>query len=121
MKTEFLNFVETLINENPDKAKELMTDNIIAYLNILKDSKDEKPVLTKNGAPVLKFLQEHQDTKLWKAKDIAEGLDRSSRGISGSMRKLVAEGFCETVGRDPAIYTLTEKGKNYIIEENIND
>ena len=121
MKQEFLNFVETLIEENPEKAKELMTDNIIAYLNILKDSKDEKPILTKNGAPLLKFLQEHQDIKMWKARDIAEGLGRSSRGISGTMRKLVNDGFCESVGKDPVIYTLTEKGKNYKIEEIDND
>jgi predicted transcriptional regulator len=108
------------MNENPERTKELMTDDIQAYLNILKGSNDnEKPVLTKNGAPILKFLQENQETKMWKAKDIADGLGRSSRGISGSMRKLVTEGFCEVMGKDPAVYTLTEKGKNYVIEETL--
>jgi hypothetical protein len=46
LKEEFLNFIEILMNENPTRTKELMTDNIITYLNILKDSKDAKPVLT---------------------------------------------------------------------------
>jgi DNA-binding PadR family transcriptional regulator len=41
----------------------------------------------------------------------------SSRTISGAMRKLVNDGFVEKIGKDPVIYTLTEKGKNYIIEE----
>jgi len=43
LKQEFLNFVETLINENPTRAQELMTDDVIAYLNIFKEIKDEKP------------------------------------------------------------------------------
>ena len=53
---------------------------------------------------------------LLKARDIAEGLFVSSRTVSGSMRKLVADGFVEKVGQDPAIYTITEKGKNYNID-----
>jgi hypothetical protein len=32
------------------------------------------------------------------------------------MRKLVTDGFCEKVGSDPVIYTITEKGKNYKID-----
>ena len=51
-----------------------------------------------------------------KARDIAEGLFVSSRAVSGSLRKLVTDGFVEKVGQDPAIYTITEKGKNYNIE-----
>ena len=78
LKQEFLNFVEQLIKENPDRAKELMTENVIAYLNILKDTKNDKPVLTENGQLVLKFLQEHYETRCWKAKDLAEQIGISS-------------------------------------------
>ncbi len=113
MKDEFLNFVETLIKENPDRAKELMTDNIIAYLNILKEVKEEKPLITENGKKILEFLQENEDVKCWKAKDIADQLGVSSRGVSGSLRKLVTDGFCEKLGKEPTIYSLTEKGKNF--------
>ncbi len=52
-----------------------------------------------------------------KAKDIAEGLMMSSRRVSGSIRKLVTDGYVEKIGQDPVIYALTEKGKNKIIEE----
>jgi predicted transcriptional regulator len=108
------------MNENPERTKELMTEDIEAYLNILKGSNDNnKPVLTKNGAPILKFMQDNQETKMWKAKDIADGLGRSSRGISGSIRKLVTEGFCEVIGKDPSVYMLTEKGRNYIIDKEL--
>ena len=121
MKQEFLNFVESLMNANPDLTKQLMTENIQAYLNILKDIKDEKPQLTENGKLILKYLQNNQDIKLWKAKDLAEQIGISSRGTSGAMRKLVNDGFCEKIGQDPVIYTLTEKGKNFEIIEGENE
>ena len=54
---------------------------------------------------------------MWKARDIAEGLFISSRTVSGAMRKLVTDGFCEKVGADPVVYALTEKGKNYNIKD----
>ena len=101
------------MKENPDKTNELMTDNIKAYLNILKEVKEDKPVITENGLKILTFLQENEDIKCWKAKDIADGLGISSRGVSGTLRKLVTDGFCDKLGKEPIIYSLTEKGKNF--------
>ena len=93
-----------------------MTDNVIAYLNILKEVKDEKPVLTENGKLILKYMRERPDVRCWKAKDLAEQMGISSRGASGTLRKLVNDGFCEKLGAEPVIYALTEKGKTFIIE-----
>ena len=62
-------------------------------------------------------LQENKDIRTWKAKDVAEGIGISSRGVSGAFRKLVNDGFCEKLGQNPVIYCLTEKGTNYIIED----
>ena len=121
MKQEFLNFVKQLMEANPELTDKLMTENIKAYLDILKEVKDEKPVLTENGKLILKYLQDHQDIRLWKAKDIAEQMGISSRRASGTMRKLVNDGFCEKIGQDPVIYSLTEKGKNYEIIEGENE
>ncbi len=120
MKQEFLNFVNELMNANPELTSKLMTQSIQDYLNILKEDKAEKPVLTENGKKVLTFLQTHQETRLWKAKDIAEQMGVSSRGVSGTMRKLSNDGFCEKLGENPVIYSLTEKGKNYLIIEGEN-
>lgn len=75
----------------------------------------EKPLFTDNGKLVLTFLQQHQDTTMWKARDIAEEMFVSSRMVSGSMRKLVTDGYVEKMGQDPVVYSLTEKGKNVII------
>ena len=109
------------MNENPDKANELMTDNIKAYLDILRDEKEEKPILTEKGAALLDFLQRNSDVKTWKAKDLAEAMGISSRGASGGLRKLVNDGFCEKLADNPSVYALTEKGKTYKIENNVEE
>lgn len=98
-----------------------MTENVVAYLNILREVKDEKPELTENGKLVLKYMQENQDVRCWKAKDLAERMGISSRGASGTLRKLVNDGFCEKLGQDPVIYSLTEKGKTFEIIEGENN
>ena len=97
-----------------------MTENVVAYLNILKEIKDEKPALTENGKTILNYMRENQDVKCWKAKDLAERMGISSRGASGTLRKLVNDGFCEKLGQDPVIYSLTEKGKTFEIIEGEN-
>lgn len=115
MKQEFLNFLKALMEAAPDVAEELMTDNIKAYMDALMDSKNDKPELTDNGKVILDYMQK-SDVPMMKARDIAEGLFISSRAVSGSLRKLVNDGFCEKVGQDPVVYALTEKGRNYKID-----
>ena len=100
----------------PNIVEEKMTANIQAYINALQDNKNEKPVLTDNGKLILSYLQQHPDKIMLKAKDIAEDLYISSRGVSGALRKLVTDGFVEKMGESPVIYSITEKGKNFIIE-----
>ena len=109
------------MNENPDKANELMTDNIRAYLDILGDIADSKPEVTEKGIAILEYLQNRTDIKTWKAKDLAEAMGISSRSVSGGLRKLVKDGFCEKLAESPAVYTLTEKGKNYTIIKEDNE
>ena len=116
MKEEFLRFIDNLISHNEDYAKSIMTENVKAYLEILRTGGDStKPEITDNGKVVLKYMQDN-NIKMAKAKDIAEGMGLSSRAISGTLRKLVNDGFAEKIGKDPVIYTLSEKGKNYIID-----
>ena len=120
MKQEFLNFIDELMKASPELTEKLMTENIQAYLDVLREQKDTKPLVTDNGKVILKFLQDNVDVKLWKSKDLAEQIGLSSRCVSGTLRKLVNDGFCDKLGASPIIYCLTEKGKNYkiVIEEN---
>ena len=116
MNKEFLNFVEELMKANPDLATQLRTPNIDIYLDTLRNE-PEKPVLTENGKAMLKVLQDEYTVVSFKAADIAESMGVTSRGASGTLRKLVTDGFCDKIGKDPITYTLTEKGKNFIITD----
>ena len=64
----------------------------------------------------MQFLQ-GEDEKFVKAKDIADGIAISSRMVSGAIRKLCSDGFVEKMGKDPVLYQITEKGKNFEIKE----
>ncbi len=115
MKQEFIDFLNALMAAAPEVANEKMTDNVKAYIDTLISSKNDKPEITDSGKIILDYMQK-SDLPMFKAKDIADGLFISSRAVSGSLRKLVTDGFCEKVGTDPVVYTLTEKGKNYKID-----
>ena len=114
-KQEFIKYVNELISAapavEPNEDAKLYWD---AFCGL--DENGEKPLFTDNGKLILKFLQDHQEPPMWKARDIAEGLFISSRAVSGAMRKLVTDGFVEKVGQDPVIYSITDNGKNIDIE-----
>lgn len=113
-KQAFIEYVEQLMTLDDAPT---MSEEAHVYWEAFKQVEEiEKPLFTDNGKIILKFLQEHTDTAMWKAKDIAEELFISSRSVSGAARKLVADGYVEKIGKDPTIYTLTEKGKNINIE-----
>ena len=116
MKQEFIDFLNALMDAAPDVVKEKMNDNVKAYIDALTDKKAEKPALTDNGKMVLKYLQ-NAEPGLYKAKDIADGLFVASRNVSGAMRKLVADQFVEKMGESPVLYSITKKGKEFIIED----
>lgn len=116
-KQEFIKYVNELINATSEFPVPMNEDAKLywdAFCGL--DENGEKPLFTDNGKLILKFLQEHQETPMWKARDIAEGMFISSRAVSGAMRKLVTDGFVEKVGQDPVIYSITDNGKNIDIE-----
>ena len=113
-KQEFIKFVEMAINAYPQE----MNEEARIYWEAFKGKEDiEKPMFTDNGKLILRYLQDNLTTELWKARDIAEGLFVSSRTVGGAMRKLCSDGYVEKVGQDPVVYTLTEKGKEIVIED----
>lgn len=113
LKSDFIDYVESNFSTNP------LPENLEDYWNTFKNSSDKKnkPAFTDNGKLILKFLQDYADRETWKAKDIAEELFISSRTVSGSIRKLVSDGYVEKVSQDPVIYRITEKGKEVIFED----
>lgn len=116
MKQEFINFLNALMAAAPDVAEQNMTDGVKTYIEALTEPVEEKPALTDNGKLILGYLQNNPGLTAVKARDIAEGLFISSRTVSGAIRKLVTDGFVEKLGQDPVIYSITEKGKNFVID-----
>lgn len=116
-KQEFIRFVEEVMDA-ANVREDNMPENVKLYWDAFRgvDESGEKPLFTDNGKLILDFLQKNQETPMWKARDIAEGLFVSSRTVSGAIRKLVTDGFVEKVGQDPVIYSITEQGKNIKID-----
>ena len=107
---EFLEFWDKLtLNQD-------IPQNVKMYVDALRNTDTiEKPLFTENGGKILKYLQS-APTGMYKARDIAENMGITSKGVSGAMRKLVTDGYVEKVGKDPVVYMITEKGKNVEFE-----
>lgn len=115
-KREFVDYVENLLEYVKSMDAPKMSEGACKYWEAFKQYEEvEKPLFTDNGKLILQYMKDNVETELWKSKDIAEGLFISSRTVSGAIRKLVSDGFVDKVGQDPVIYTLTEKGKEIII------
>lgn len=113
---EFVKYFDQLVENShltsiPPEIAEVRTE-LINQGQILK----EKPLLTESGFQILQYFQSVSGKKM-KASDIAQGMNVSSRKISGAIRKLVADNFVEKFGSNPVIYSLTEKGKKFDLEK----
>lgn len=116
-KEKFINEIKAIMIEPPESV---LSADALDFWNGLNSTGDsEKPAFTPNGKLVLDYIQKNKDTynNLFKAKDIGEGLGISSRTASGAMRKLVTDGYIEKVGKDPTVYSLTQKGIEVNLEE----
>lgn len=113
VKDNFIAFLNELMAAAPEVTAN-MSPEVKAYIDCLIEPEAEKPILTDNGKVLLKYMQDNP-SPTYRAKDIAEGLDISARKVSGSLRKLVTDGFVEKLSKDPIIYAITEKGKNFEI------
>lgn len=111
---EFLEFFDYLVEHCNEPVE--MSEEVKRIYEMLQGQKDEKPVFTESGLAILEHLQ-GLDTNGLKAKDIAEGMGVSSRKISGAIRKLITDGYVDKLTTNPAIYMLTDKGKEINVED----
>lgn len=116
-KDKFITMVEELL-DGADVAK--YTD-ALAYFEAFKSTQEkaDKPKFTDNGKLILKSMIDNQEERanMFSAKQIAEYAFISSRSVSGSIRKLVNDGYVEKAGQDPIIYSLTDLGKGVNLDE----
>lgn len=117
-KEAFIKMVGAML-DNPLVTQDFEEDaetykKALEYFEELKIDKgaSPKPEITENGAKILKYMQENYQkyNNVFKSKEIGEGLFISSRSVSGSMKKLVTEGFVNKIGSDPVAYEISQKG-----------
>lgn len=119
-KEAFINEVQWVLENTTFQ----FTDQAMNFFNDLKVSKEkEKPLITEKGVAILTAMRDNADkyNNIFKAKDVAEIMFCSSRSVSGSMRKLVTDGFVDKTGSDPTVYSLTEKGMNCSLEVKVDE
>lgn len=117
-KEAFIKIVGEML-DNPVVTQDFEEDaeaykKALEYFEDLKADKGTgpKPEITENGAKILKYMQENYQkyNNVFKSKEIGEGLFISSRSVSGSMKKLITEGFVNKIGTDPVAYEISQKG-----------
>nr|DAR67918.1 MAG TPA: TRANSCRIPTIONAL REGULATOR SLYA, TRANSCRIPTION FACTOR, GLOBAL REGULATOR.85A [Caudoviricetes sp.] len=122
-KEKFISFIQAEIFEKEDIYVENYGEDWEDIKNFwsqfLNDKKSpSNSGMTENGSKILKYMQSNENkyNNLFTSKEIGEGLFMSSRSVSGSMRKIIANGFVEKVGKDPVTYSLTDEGRNKQID-----
>ena len=109
-KNIFINTVEELFKAYPMSVPAEALDFFEDY----KKGRGGSKPFTEKGIAILKAMREVDDWII--AKSLGEKMDISGRSVSGTLRKLVTDGFVEKVGQDPVIYSITEQGKNIKID-----
>jgi predicted transcriptional regulator len=106
-KKIFIETVENLFNSYPLSVP----SEALEFFEDYQKSNSVAKEMTEKGYNLLQELKEVND---WiTAKSLGERLDISGRSVSGTMRKLVSDGFVEKQAGNPASYRVTEKGMNY--------
>ena len=110
-KEKFIEDVENVIEQLRDEGRE--------YFENFKASKKESTGgITEKGKTILKYMQDNCEkyNNVYKAKDIGDGLGVSGRSVSGSIKKLITDGYVEKLGANPVSYGITAAGKEYVLD-----
>ena len=72
-----------------------------------------KQTITDNGIKILKSMKDNEEKYLnvFSSKQLGELLFMPPRSVSGSMKKLLADGYVEKKSQNPVTYGLTTLGR----------
>jgi len=115
-KEKFIEEIGSLMKEAQACSEitfEGLSSDAMDFWNSLMATEKTTVKFTENGKLILKYMQENEtlNNNLFKAKEVGEGLNISSRTASGAIRKLVNDGYVEKLGSNPVVYSLTTLGK----------
>lgn len=101
--------------------KKYFSPEALAFYEDLVINQDQlsKTVITENGAKILNIMNENLDkySNIFSSKQLGELLFMSPRSVSGSMKKLINDGYVEKKGGSPVCYGLTDLGKDFQIDK----
>lgn len=118
-RKQFINEILEVLNRLSDLTEEpvdsLLSAEAAEFFEDIKSGKEVVGSLTESGATILKWVQENylKYNNILSSKIIGEALFLNSRSVSGSMRKLVSDGYISKSGNNPVMYSLTDKGKEF--------
>lgn len=117
-KQVFISMVEKLIENNNSVDLEQNYAEGLAYFNNFKTA-EIKPLLTENGKKIVAYLQKETEKGrgILTSSQIAEGLFVSGRVVSGAMRKLITDEIIIKTDSTPAVYELSDKGKEIDVNQ----
>lgn len=108
-KEKFIEDVENLIEQLSDEGKEYFED-------FKANKKISTGEMTEKGKTILKYMQNNITNNIFKSKDIGDAIGVSGKSVSGSIKKLITDGYVEKVGTNPVTYAITEVGKDYKLD-----
>lgn len=113
MEKDIKEFLEQHFNHTVENY-EFTKEDMDKLIDMFKGGNSSK-TFTENGLKIFECMRENEQKyiNVFKAKEIGELLFMTPRSVSGSMKKLIADGFVEKVGANPVAYGLTELGKAY--------
>lgn len=121
-KDHFIKFVDSVNqfcvdNGYFDEEYDYNLDKAKAFFDSLKkDAAAENGEPTEKGKNILAYIQDNYDEGEFKSSDVASGMGLTSRAVTGSMLKLVNDGYLNKEsekGVSPVVYSLADKGRNY--------
>ena len=115
-----MNKKELFIKEIEEKMEchgDFLSEEAMEYFETLK-TQNEKVEITEKGKVILKYIQENYDkyNNVFKAKDIGDAIGISGRSVSGSIKKLITDGYVSKLSANPVTYGITELGKEYKLD-----
>lgn len=104
-KNVFIETVENLFNAYPLNVP---TEALEFFEDYKRGKSSNRKEITDKGIAIILAMRENSE---WiTAKALGEIMDVSGRSISGSMKKLVEDGYVEKRAGTPSAYKITEKG-----------
>ena len=111
-KENFISEIEKLLKTNT------INEDAMNYFTEFKNGTvKNSSVITEKGAAVLRFLQTQPANYVFSAKMVAEELNMNTRSISGTMRKLLNDGYVAKLTTiTPITYQITELGQKFDLD-----